>query len=196
MAVYLYDEALTAKIKNWISSANIQVFSPNDTKRLFEVIADTTEDKPLELPLISLSRHGGYNIENTNHKPLTYDGFTLEANTDKSLQLNAIPISIQYQLDIYTRYLKQADELMRNIIFNIINYPLISVQIPYQGQNIIHDSSIRLASQEVQDNSDIPERLIVGQFTRLSALITIDDAYLWDVRLRDNYSIDVNVEMV
>jgi chorismate synthase len=51
-----------------------------------------------------------------------------------------------------------------------------------------HISNIRLTT-EVEDNSDIPERLISGQFTRLTIGIDIDDAYLFDVRIRDNLSI-------
>lgn len=40
-------------------------------------------------------------------------------------------------------------------------------------------------NNEVQDNSAIPERLIHGQFTRFTMSIKIDDAYLFDVRIRD-----------
>ena len=51
-----------------------------------------------------------------------------------------------------------------------------------------HDANIRVTS-DVEDNSDIPERLIPGQFTRLTLGISIDDAYLFDVRIKDNLSI-------
>ena len=44
-------------------------------------------------------------------------------------------------------------------------------------------------SEDVEDNSSVPERLINGQFTRFTFNITIDDAYLWDTRIRDNYEI-------
>ena len=49
-------------------------------------------------------------------------------------------------------------------------------------------ANIRLTT-EVRDNSAVPERLIPGQFTRYTIGINIDDAYLFDVRTRDNYSI-------
>jgi len=107
------------------------------------------------------------------------------------VQLNAIPISIDYRLDVYTRYLAEADEYIRNIIFNMVNYPKLTVIIPYRDANYTHNSNVRI-NPDVQDNSNIPERLIAGQFTVLSLSLFIDDAYLWDVRVRDNYSIDVD----
>ena len=62
------------------------------------------------------------------------------------------------------------------------------VEIPYHDLGIFHDSNIRLAS-DVDDNSDVPERLISGQFKRYTIEIVIDDAYLFDVRVKDNISI-------
>ena len=44
----------------------------------------------------------------------------------------------------------------------------------------------------MEDNSEIPERLVQGQFTRLTLNLSIDDAYLWDFRVRDNYIICVD----
>ena len=46
-----------------------------------------------------------------------------------------------------------------------------------------------------RNNSDIPERLVSGQFTRMTMRIDIDDAYLFDVRYRDVYSIEVSSEL-
>lgn len=42
---------------------------------------------------------------------------------------------------------------------------------------------------EIQDNSAVPERLVAGQFTRLTMNLDIDDAYLWDVHERTLKSI-------
>ena len=122
MSVCIYDEALLAKLKSWTEKTQIQVLGIDETSRLFQVIADTTNDTPIKLPLIALSRQSGYEILNVNKKPLTYDGADLSTTYDKSLQLNAIPILINYQLDVYTRYLKEADSYMRELIFNIINH--------------------------------------------------------------------------
>lgn len=195
MAISLYDDAILQKFKNWTQSTNLHIYGPNDTAELFEVIADTTNDQPIKLPILAIRRNTGYNILNTNKRTLTYDGMMLDSTCKRSLSLNAIPIEIFYQVDIYTRFFKEADEYMRNIIFNVINFPTLQIFLPYLQQNIVHNSTIRISDASVQDNSDISERLISGQFTRLSLILNIDDAYLWDVRMRDNVYIDTDVRI-
>jgi hypothetical protein len=188
MSVYLYDEAFVEKLKKWTSASQIQVYSPDDTRRLFEVMADTNNDQPIKLPILCLRRKSGLNVLNTNKRPLTFDGMMMSATQKESLSLNAIPIDVTYQLDIYTRYFKEADEFLRNLTFNIINYPKLTIKIPYNSSTIEHNGFIRMSS-EVEDNSNIPERLINGQFTRLTFNISIDDAYLWDAKIKDNINI-------
>lgn len=188
MGVRFYDEALLAKFQKWTAGTHVTLTGVNETKKLFEVIADKTNDKPIQLPLIAISRNGGYTVQSKYKQPRSYMGHTIARSTDNGAKLNAIPIGINYQLDIYTRYLEEADEYARNIVFNIINYPKLEVEIPYESSGRTHVANIRLTT-EVEDNSDIPERLISGQFTRLTIGFDIDDAYLFDVRIRDNISI-------
>ena len=188
MAVRFYDDALLAKLKKWTADTQVQLTGVNETRRLFEVVADRTNDKPIQLPLIALSRSGGYTIQEKYKQPKSFSGSKMIVTTDKGFKLNAIPIGISYQLDIYCRYLAEADEYARNIVFNIINYPKLSIEIPYEDTGLQHDANIRLTT-DVEDNSDIPERLIPGQFTRFTIGIDIDDAYLFDVRIKDNISI-------
>lgn len=192
MSLYLYDNALLDKIKGWANNSNLTITGPDETRRLFEVTLDKTKDKAIQLPLLCITRNRGYRIINKGKQPLTYDGMMLNSSVEKSFSLNAIPIEIFYSIDIYTRYLREADEYMRNIIFNIINFPKLSIEIPYENTGRVHQSNIHIVS-DVNDKSDIPMRLNVGQFSRLSLDFSIDDAYLFDVRLRDNYSIDVEV---
>lgn len=190
--VNLYDEALLAKLNNWTENTDLHIYGPDETRRLFEVIADNTNDKPITLPIICLRRVGGFTILNINQRPLTYDGFAVDGNEEKVLQLNAIPISIRYQLDIYTRYMKEADAYCRNFVFNIINYPNLPIVIPYNDINFTHNSTIRIGA-DVEDNSSIPERLVAGQFTRMTLNLDIDDAYLWNTKFRKNLSIDTPI---
>ena len=190
MSTKLYDDLLVKKLKEWSQKTRIEVYGPEATRQLFEIIADKTDDKPIKLPIICLRRTGGYEILNKNKKPLTYDGMTRDATIEKSLQLNAIPISIPYQLDVYTRYFEEADSYMRDLVFNIINHPTFELEI-YDNDTtyISHNANIRLVS-DVENNSDIAERLIPGQFTRLTISLSLDDAYLWDPRVRNNYMIE------
>lgn len=188
MAVRFYDDALLAKLRRWTPENQVQLTGVNETRRLFEVIADKTNDSTIKLPLIALSRNGGYTIQSKYKQPKSYNGSLIQATMDNGARLNAIPIGISYQIDIYARHLAEADEYARNIVFNIINYPKLNIEIPYENVGITHDANIRLTT-DVEDNSDIPERLIPGQFTRFTIGIDIDDAYLFDVRIKDNMSI-------
>ena len=188
MGIYLYDEALTSKIQSWTSSTDLHVYSPDDTTRLFEVVADTSNDEPFKLPLIAISRTSSFDVTPFK-QPLAYDGATTDASYERSLQLNAIPIQLQYKIDVYTRYRREADEYVRNLLFNIINFPTLEILIPYNDKDIYHQSTLTLANS-VEDLSNIPERLAPGQFTRYQISISVDNAYLWDVRVRDNWHIE------
>ena len=196
MSVNLYDKALLEKLNNWTKDSELHIVGPDEARRIFEVIADETNDKPLSLPMIVLTRPGGYSIDPQGlaKHPLSYNGAKLHANEDKSVLLNGIPIKIPYQLDVYTRYFEQADEYTRNIVFNIVNYPKLTITIPYYNENYRHDSNIRLDG-DIDDNSSIPERLIAGQFTRMTMRLNIDDAYLWDVRIKNNWKICANSDV-
>ena len=188
MSLKLYDDALLAKFKKWTLDTSITLTGVNESTRLFSTIADQNNDKPIKLPLIALSRPGGFIIVDKYKQPKSYNGTKVAYNESRGAQLNAIKINIPYQIDVYARYQQEADEYIRNIVFNIINYPLVTIDIPYHDLGITHDSNIVLAS-DVEDNSDIPERLIQDQFKRYTLSILIDDAYLFDVRVRDNIRI-------
>lgn len=128
----------------------------------------------------------------TERGQLSSYGLTLEANPEKSIWLNGIPIGLEYQIDIYTRYMEEANEYLRNMIFNIINFNRVTIELPYYDQKLIHNSSMHI-HPEVQDNSSVSERLIYGQFTRMTITVEITDAYLFDLRLNNNASIDFNI---
>ena len=179
MGVRFYDEALVNKIKSWVKDKEMRILSPENVDKLFQIKANDSGDKALTLPLIAISRGSNIDIATTK-RALTEDGQHVYATEDRSLVLNAIPMELSYQLDIYCKYFNEADEYLRNFLFNLINYPKISIEIPYNNTKIIHNSTIRVESP-VADTSDIPERLISGQFTRLSISIKIDDAYMFSV---------------
>ena len=204
MSASLYDEALVKKLKNWIKDDSLTITSPSETRRLFQYQADKNNDNPIELPLITLRKDNTTTILSTNKKPLSFDwwrndsvAFTdsLDRRNGKTNQLNAIPIQLNYQIDIYTRYQAEAEEYLRNFVFNIINYPKLEIEIPYNNSDIKAYANIRLVP-DIIDNSDIPERLIAGQFTRFTISIYIDDAYLWNYRTKDNVFIDLDSKVI
>lgn len=192
MSVKLYDEALLKKLQGWTRDTAVNITGVDESTKLFSSILDQQNDTPIKLPLIALSRPGGYTLLRKYKHPRTYNGLTLIQTPTKGVKLNIVPIEIKYQLDIYARYLDEADEYARNIVFNIINYPKFQIEIPYEATGLVHDANIRLTS-DIENNSDIPERLISGQFVRLTCEFNIDDAYLFDVRIKDNLTMDPEV---
>ena len=186
MSASIYDKALLEKIKSWVGDTNFHVYGADETRRLFQVVADENKDK-IQLPIIAI-RRSGYEVLNMNMRQLSYNGMAIGKTCPVSMLLNAIPIKLQYQLDLYTRYYEQADELSRNLMFSIMNYNRLDIIVPYNGANFTHRSTMRVGT-EIQDNSAVPERLVSGQFTRLTMNVDIDDAYIWDVHERQNKQI-------
>ena len=60
LSVTFYDDALLQKLNFWTEKTEMTVLGVNETSRLFQVVADKTNDSPIKLPLICLSRNGGY----------------------------------------------------------------------------------------------------------------------------------------
>lgn len=185
MSLQMYDDAVLEKLTGWTKDTECHVYGHNETRRLFEVVASDGRDSPITLPLICLRRIGGFQIINPNKTVLSFDAMTAQKDKKETLSLNAIPINIEYQLDIYSKFQEEAEEYIREIVFNIINNPTCKVEIPYNGLNFIHNATLRILN-DIDDTSEIPERLVQGQFTRYSLHLTVDDAYLWDVKRRLN----------
>jgi hypothetical protein len=114
----------------------------------------------------------------------------------KSLQLNVIPMTIRYQLDIYAKELATVDEYVRTFVFNLLNHPKLEVELPYQGINYRHECNIFM-DEDAEDNSDIPSRLFAGQFYRWTISLTIDDAYMFSASVEDLVQItDAEVQTI
>ena len=191
MSVRYYDEALVNKIQKWIKDPNMRILKPNETARLFQITSDLTNDAPIKLPLIAISRDPEVEVLSTNKKALSYSGMRLDKNEKSQLSLDAIPIQVSYQLDIYTKELSEGDEYLRNFIFNFINHPKLSITIPYNDINFEHQSNVRIMST-IEDTSDIPQRLFSGQFTRWTIRLNIDDAYLFSAPVETSWAMDIN----
>ena len=196
MGVRFYDQALVDKISKWWPQDNITILKPNETSRLWGIENDKNNDEPLKLPLIVISRDPSISIENVGRKNLSCRGIVLKQDEDKSFLLNAIPININYQIDIYTggvdlntgiptQGYELGDEYIRTLLFNLINHPKLEVTIPYQGFNIKHTANIFLEGS-ITDNSDIPEKKFQDAFTRWTIRFKINDAYLFSIPEQNN----------
>jgi hypothetical protein len=154
---------------------------------LFELKAEDTKDRPLDLPMIALSRSNDIKILQTTKTNRSFDGLRLQQSLtkDKTALFNVIPIQLEYQLDIYTKTEEECDEYLRNFLFKLINNPTIMIDIPYNGQEIQHIANLRVLDT-VSDTSDITERLFVGQFTRWTIQFELHDGFLFSIPYKQN----------
>lgn len=180
MGIRFYDEAISNKLANWIKDPNLKILKPDEATRLFELTADRTGDAPFTLPLIAISRNRDVEIIASQKQPKTFEGFSLQTDSKVTIPVNVIPIQIGYQIDIYTKGMAEADEYVRNFVFNLINYPKLIIELPYNDLKFRHESNISLESS-ITDNSDIKEHLFADQFVRFTMKVSLSDAYLFSI---------------
>lgn len=189
MSINLYDDALVNKIKKWVKDPNMHILKPGESTRLLEMKADEGDDKPIQLPLIEISREKDIKILNTQKQSKTFSGFKFKSNEKVSIPINVIPIELGYQIDIYTRKMEEANEYIRNFVFNFINLPNIKICVPYNDANLTHMSTIWL-DDTITDNSDISEHTFPDQFVRFTLKLAIDDAYLFSLPIKQSAQIE------
>lgn len=183
MAINYYDEAITQKIKGWLAdSSKLRVLSPDESSRLFQLAAEDSNDKPLKLPIIAISRNKDIEIESAIKQSRSFDGLTILSNTKDAttVHLNVIPIKTTYQLDIYTKKKIEADEYVRQYLFKLINNPKIIIEIPYNGYVVQHTANLRVLNT-VSDTSDIPTHVFPGQFYKWTIQLELHDGFLFSI---------------
>jgi hypothetical protein len=194
MAISYYDDAIIEKLKKWIPDTNkLRILGPDDTKKLFELKADDTNDSPVQFPFITVTRNRDLEILSTIKQMKSFDGLkvvTTGANNfvipDKTALFNAIPVKTTYQLNIYTKFKYEADEYVRNFLFKLINNPQIIVNIPYNDLELRHTANLRVL-ETVSDTSDISQRLFPGQFYRWTIQLELQDGFLFNIPYKTNY---------
>lgn len=199
MAISYYDEAITQKIKNWLAdSSKLRVLSPDESSRLIQLMADDSNDKPLSLPLIAISRNKDIELESAIKQNKSFDGFIL--NKDEpfatTVHMNVIPVKTTYQLDIYTKKRIEADEYVRQYLFKLINNPQIIVEIPYPHKDncvLRHTANLRVLNT-ISDTSDIPTHIFAGQFYKWTIQLELQDGFLFSIPQKQGWKL-VSIEV-
>ena len=190
MAISYYDDAVTAKIKGWLANnSNLRVLNPDETKRVIELQAEDSNDRPLKLPLLTIARNKEIEIANTIKQNKSFDGLVILDDEDNAatVHLNVIPIKTLYQLDIYTKKQLEADEYVRQFLFKLINNPQIIIEIPYNNYIVKHTANLRVLNS-VSDTSDIPNHLFPGQFYRWTIQLELQDGFLFSIPYKKNWT--------
>lgn len=191
MAISYYDEAVTQKIKRWLAdSSKLRVLSPDESSKLFQLTAEESDDGPIKLPIIAISRGKDIEVESTIKQNRSFDGFIIEKDSiaGTTVHVNVLPIKATYQLDIYTKKRIEMDEYVRQYLFKLINNPKIMIEIPYNGYIIRHPANLRVLST-VSDTSDIPSHLFSGQFYRTTIQLELQDGFLFSIPQKKGWRI-------
>lgn len=189
MAISYYDEAITQKIKGWLAdSSKLRVLSPDESSRLLQLHAEDSNDEPLKLPLIAISRNKDIEIESAIKQNKSFDGLVIgkDATNNTTIHLNVIPVKTTYQLDIYTKKRIEADEYVRQYLFKLINNPQIIIEIPYNNYIVRHTANLRVLDT-VSDTSDIPTHVFPGQFYKWTIQLELQDGFLFSIPNRRNW---------
>lgn len=189
MAIGYYDDAVTCKIKSWLAdSSQLRVLSPDESNRLIQLKAEESNDEPLKLPLIAISRNPDIEIESAIKQNKSFDGFVVKKDETNAttVHLNVIPIKTTYQLDIYTKKRIEVDEYVRQYLFKLINNPQIIIEIPYNNYIIKHTANLRVLNT-VSDTSDIPSHIFPGQFYKWTIQLELQDGFLFSIPQKKNW---------
>lgn len=192
MAIGYYDDAVTQKIKGWLAdSSQLRVLAPEESNRLIQLNAEDSNDQPLTLPLIAISRNKDIEIESTIKQNKSFDGLILGSGTSgtTTVHLNVIPIKTTYQLDIYTKKRIEGDEYVRQYLFKLINNPQIIIEIPYPhtANCVIHHTANLRVLNTVSDTSDIPTHIFAGQFYKWTIQLELQDGFLFSIPQKKNW---------
>lgn len=189
MAIGYYDDAVTEKIKGWLAdTSQLRVLAPEESNRLIQLQAEDSNDQPLKLPFIAISRNKDLEIESTIKQNKSFDGLIIGKNTTSAttVHLNVIPIKTTYQLDIYTKKRIEGDEYVRQYLFKLINNPQIIIEIPYNNYVVRHTANLRVLNT-VSDTSDIPTHIFPGQFYKWTVQLELQDGFLFSIPQKKNW---------
>ena len=189
MAIGYYDDAVTEKIKGWLAdSSQLRVLAPEESNRMIQLTAEDTNDAPLKLPFIAISRNKDLEIESAIKQNKSFDGFIIKKDetSASTVHLNVIPIKTTYQLDIYTKKRIEGDEYVRQYLFKLINNPQIIIEIPYNNYIIRHTANLRVLNT-VSDTSDISTHIFAGQFYKWTIQLELQDGFLFSIPQKSNW---------
>lgn len=180
--VYDYDNAIIEELNKRFNKnpkdetrrkKQIYIVSPESALDMNAILNNDS----IKLPIISLNRLGWSLQDNRSH-PLRFSGkFVEKLEGGVKMYLHAMPIVINYSIDVWTNSRLENDLIMREILWYYSLNPTMNVFIPY-GFNYNHTFNI-FFNNEIEDNSDIVEHDNRGRLFRQTATFYTDDAYLW-----------------
>lgn len=177
MSVGLYDKAIIEHFRSVLDDERIHILPVEHAIRFTAQLAKDD----VKFPLISTTRLS-YSIRTSdiNFHAMKHGGYQNRNSDGTNTFAQVIPIRINYQMDIFTVDKRTGDELVRELVFHIMQNPTLEVEVPY-GLSMEHKFNLFLDS-DIVDNSDTIEHLDKGVKFRNTLTFYTDDAYLFASR--------------
>ena len=174
MSVYLYDKALTEKLREVVGDDRIHVIPPEDT--LF-FLAQLTKDK-VNFPAITITRGPVQLVTETRNQVAYRKGDSVRLNPDHTItKVKHFPMRIQWSINVYTVDRYSCDEIIRELVFYLMTYPSLEVQVPY-GADIPQNFDLFIEN-EIEDNSDLSQFSETGEYFRETITVFTDNAHMF-----------------
>lgn len=200
VSVYAYDLAVVNDFRARFKqppvtysdvNSNVVMAGPDQA---FQVLGQMDNDK-IVMPFISVQRlNWQLNLDRQMSQTFIGDKIIIQnpENPLERLEVRAqvIPITINYQLDVWTKDRITNDALVRELLWYYHLRPTLLVNVLH-GLNMKHTFNIMFNS-EVEDNSDIHNQNNRGNIVRSTLSFFTEDAYLWKAHHQPIVGIDVN----
>lgn len=197
--VYAYDKALVEDLRARFNSSpvdsqvnnNVQI-GPAD--QMFNIIGSLEEDNII-MPFISLERlDWQLNLDRQGFQTFVGDEVYTRLDSNNlpvEVRAQAIPITINYRLSVWSEDRITNDALCREILFYYHLRPSLMVYVGH-GINMAHKFNIYFNSG-IEDNSDIANHHLRGTYFRQDMTFYTDDAYLWRANWQKKVAITPNL---
>lgn len=189
MSVYFYDKAIVDRIRTIINDPEVNIIT---NEKMFTKSKDSNDDPTM--PAVSLYR-SGYSLSTLNRNIVMYrkGRFSKDSETSKLYFTQALPITINYQVDVWTRTREQNDEFVRELLWYFTLFPEHRIQLEYEQYKKDIGFHVFLGEQIV-DNSEINEFENRGQYYRSTFEIVVDEAQIFMVKTTDYNKIKVTLK--
>lgn len=173
--IHLYDDAVVNRFREILGDDSIMIVPPERAK---DVKAQLSDNDEIKFPLITLDRTGWSVQSNRINWSASRMGIADSiSSNNKANILHAIPIRINYSLDVFTVDKVSADEIYRELIFYFLLHPTLMVNIPY-GLDTEHVFNL-FFNDDIEDNSDTVSHVDNGVLYRNTSTLYTDDAHLF-----------------
>lgn len=201
VGVYAYDISLVNDLRARFRQPPITESDINDKvvmaspDQVFRVIGQMDNDQVV-MPFVSLQRLGWQlNLDRQMSQTFVGDRVVMQNpdNPKETLEVRAqvIPITINWQMDVWTRDRITNDALVREILWYYHLRPTLNIRVLH-GLNMIHTFNIMFNS-EIEDNSDIQNTANRGNLVRSTLSLYSEDCYLWKANHQPIVGIDTGI---